>query len=110
MGNHEQFTEHMLRDWQLSGPERGVGARANVTAVMGGRSEPVAIEVVDAHEPRTIVERNIGAGGKRIAQGTYASRPRQAVGPRSRSNTPGDPPRCPSAWPLRWSVRSCAAA
>jgi carbon monoxide dehydrogenase subunit G len=75
MGNHEQFTDHMLRDWQLSGPERGVGARANVTAVMGGRSEPVAIEVVDAEEPRTIVERNVGAGGKRVAHGTYRLAP-----------------------------------
>ena len=90
MGNHEQFTDHMLRDWQLSGPERGVGARANVTAVMGGRSEPVAIEVVDAEEPRTIVERNVGAGGKRVAHGTYRLAP--ACWPAARpspSSTPG---------------------
>jgi carbon monoxide dehydrogenase subunit G len=80
MGNHEQFTDHMLRDWQLSGPERGIGARADVTAVVGGRSEPVAIEVVEAEAPRMTVERNVGAGGKRVAHGTYRLAPAAAGG------------------------------
>jgi hypothetical protein len=71
MANHEQFTDHMLTDWRLSGPATGVGARADVTAVMAGRSEPVAIEVIEAQAPRLIVERNVGAGGKRVAHGTY---------------------------------------
>ena len=30
LGNHEQFTDHFMVDWQLSGPKRGVGAKANV--------------------------------------------------------------------------------
>jgi Polyketide cyclase / dehydrase and lipid transport len=75
MANHEQFTDHMLTDWKLSGPATGVGARAEVTAVMGGRSEPVAIEVVEADAPRVIVERNTSAGGKRVAHGTYRLAP-----------------------------------
>jgi hypothetical protein len=80
MANHEQFTDHMLTDWRLSGPARGVGARAEVTAVMGGRTEPVAIEVIKAQAPRLIVERNTGAGGKRVAHGTYRLDPASAGG------------------------------
>lgn len=80
MANHEQFTDHMLRDWQLSGPPTGVGARTHVTAVMAGRSEPVAIEVVEAQAPRLIVERNVGAGGTRVAHGTYRLAPSPAGG------------------------------
>ena len=36
LGAHEEFTDHMLVDWELSGPERGIGARARVhTTGMG---------------------------------------------------------------------------
>jgi carbon monoxide dehydrogenase subunit G len=80
MANHEQFTDHMLTDWRLSGPATGVGARAEVAAVMAGRTEPVAIEVVEAQAPRLIVERNTGAGGKRVAHGTYRLAPTAAGG------------------------------
>lgn len=71
MSNHEPFTNHMLQDWQYSGPERGVGSKARVTVKAAGRSEQVDIEVIDAERPRTIVERNVGAGGKRVGTGTY---------------------------------------
>lgn len=80
MANHEQFTDHMLTDWRLSGPATGVGARVEVTAVMAGRSEPVTIEVVQAEAPRLIVERNVGAAGKRVAHGTYRLAPSPAGG------------------------------
>ncbi len=30
LGNHEQFTDHFLVDWQLSGPPSGVGAKARM--------------------------------------------------------------------------------
>ena len=30
LANHEQFTDHFLVDWETSGPERGVGARARM--------------------------------------------------------------------------------
>jgi len=48
MANHERFTDHMLRDSSCSGPATGVGAKARVTSVLGGRRLPVDIEVVDA--------------------------------------------------------------
>jgi Polyketide cyclase / dehydrase and lipid transport len=71
MANHEPFTNHMLVDWSFSGPARGVGSKADVNSKLGGRKEPVAIEVVEASAPTRIVEHNVSAGGKRVASGTY---------------------------------------
>jgi carbon monoxide dehydrogenase subunit G len=71
MANHEPFTDHILKDWEYSGPERGVGSRARVHVSAAGRTDTVDIEVIDAEPPSRIVERNIGAGGKRVATGTY---------------------------------------
>jgi hypothetical protein len=71
LANHELFTDHMMRDWRFEGPDRGVGSKAKLNAVMGGRSDPVSIEVIAAEPPVKNVERNVGAGGKRVATGTY---------------------------------------
>jgi hypothetical protein len=70
LANHESFTDHMLGDWRCAGPARGVGARARVTAVSGGRTEALEVEVIEAERPARTVERNVGAGG-RVATGTY---------------------------------------
>jgi hypothetical protein len=71
MANHEPFTNHILKDWEYSGPDRGIGSKARVKVSAGGRTDTVDIEVIDAELPARIVERNIGAGGKRVATGTY---------------------------------------
>ena len=71
LGNHELFTDHMMRDWHLEGPPRGVGARAKLNAVLGGRTDPLKIEVIEAEAPVRNVERNVGAGGRRVGTGTY---------------------------------------
>jgi hypothetical protein len=71
MNNHEAFTNHMLQDWEYSGPDRGIGSKARVTVKAGGRSEKVDIEVIAAERPQSIVEQNVSAGGKRIGTGTY---------------------------------------
>jgi hypothetical protein len=71
LGHHEPFTDHMMRNWRLEGPARGVGAKAKVDAVLAGRSEPIDVEVIEAEAPIRNVERNIGAGGRRVATGTY---------------------------------------
>jgi hypothetical protein len=70
LANHESFTDHMLRDWRCTGPARGVGAKAKVTAVSGGRTEALDVEVIEAERPTRNVERNAGASG-RVATGTY---------------------------------------
>lgn len=71
LANHELFTEHMMRDWRLDGPERGVGGKAKFNVMLGGRTEAVDLEVILAEPPNKNVERNTGAGGKRVATGTY---------------------------------------
>jgi len=71
MANHEPFTNHILKGWQYSGPDRGVGSKARVRVTAAGRTDTVDIEVVSAQAPETIVEQNISAGGRRRASGTY---------------------------------------
>ena len=71
MANHEPFTNHMLVDWEYAGPARGIGARARVRVRAAGRIDVVDIEVVSAEPPARIVERNVGANGRRHGSGTY---------------------------------------
>jgi hypothetical protein len=71
LSNHELFTDHMMQDWRLEGPARGIGSKARLKAVVGGRSETVEIEVIEAERPVKTVERHVGAGGKRVGTGTY---------------------------------------
>ena len=71
MSNHELFTDHIMQDWHFEGPARGIGSKARLKAVVGGRTENVEIEVIEAERPVKTVERNVGAGGKRVGTGTY---------------------------------------
>ncbi|MGH4031279.1 SRPBCC family protein [Actinomycetota bacterium Odt1-20B] len=80
MAHHERFTDHYLTNWRYSGPAHGIGSSATVTASLGGTKADVTIEVVEADAPRRIVERNVSAGGQRVAHGTYTVNPRPAGG------------------------------
>lgn len=71
MSNHEPFANHMMRDWEYAGPDRGIGSKATVKVRAAGRTDTIQIEVVAAERPTRIVERNVGAGGRRVANGTY---------------------------------------
>src|SRR5687768_3963342 len=71
MANHEPFNDHLMRDWELSGPDRGVGSRARVKTRALGISDVVDIEVVEAEAPSRIVERNVATKAGRTGQGTY---------------------------------------
>ena len=75
MANHEAFTNHYMTGWSFSGPDRGIGSRAHVTAKLGGQSADVDVEVVDAEAPKRIVEHNTSAGGGRLGTGTYLLEP-----------------------------------
>jgi Polyketide cyclase / dehydrase and lipid transport len=73
LANHESFTDHFLLDWELSGPARGVGAKANVR-IKAARNDPdwTAIEVIQAEPPRKLVEESVGgARARRRAHATY---------------------------------------
>src|SRR3712207_5888793 len=71
MANHESFTDHLLTNWEVSGPPTGVGAKASVIAKAGGMSDPATFEVVEVEPDRMIRERNWASKGKRVATGTY---------------------------------------
>lgn len=72
LGNHEQFTDHFMVDWELSGPKRGVGAKANVRVKATGEKDWTEIEVVEADAGRRIVEEATGGSrGRRRTRGSY---------------------------------------
>jgi hypothetical protein len=71
LANHEPFNDHLMRDWQMSGPGRGVGSRALVQTKALGVTDVVEIEVLESNEPVTIVERNVASKARRVGQGTY---------------------------------------
>jgi len=71
MANHEPFTNHMLFDWEYSGPTCGVGSKARVHARAAGQTDVIDIEVVAAEAPSRIVEQNVGAKGRRRGAGAY---------------------------------------
>lgn len=71
LANHEPFTDHMMVDWEYSGPRMGVGATATAKVRAPGSNEIVEIEVVEAVAPERIVERSRSAGGRRTTRGTY---------------------------------------
>jgi hypothetical protein len=75
MANHEPFNDHLMRDWELSGPARGIGSRARVRTRALGMSDIVDIEVIDSVAPTRIVEVNVATKAKRTGQGTYTLSP-----------------------------------
>lgn len=75
LANHEPFNDHLMHDWELSGPERGVGSRARVKTKALGVTDIVDIEVIDAESPSRIVERNVATRAGRTGQGTYTLTP-----------------------------------
>src|SRR3954470_560451 len=71
LANHESFTDHMLADWQLSGPERGVGASARFRFKKPGRADWMDLTVTAADPPRGTTEETVSAHGRRRTRGTY---------------------------------------
>jgi ribosome-associated toxin RatA of RatAB toxin-antitoxin module len=72
LGNHESFMDHFMVDWQLSGPNRGVGAKANVRVKATSETDWTDVEIVEADSGRRLVEQTIGgSGAKRRTRGTY---------------------------------------
>jgi hypothetical protein len=71
LANHEAFTDHFLVDWELRGPESGVGAGVLMRVRAPGRTEEVELTVIETEAPFRTVEETIGADGRRRTRGTY---------------------------------------
>lgn len=71
LANHEQFNDHFLVDWELSGPAAGVGAKARMRVKSRGPEDWLDMTVISGERPRTTTEESIGAKGKRRTRGTY---------------------------------------
>ena len=76
LGNHEQFTDHFLVDWSLSGPAAGVGAKARMRTNMPGPADWADMEVIESLAPSRTDERAVGAGGSAAAAGPTSSSPK----------------------------------
>lgn len=74
LANHEAFLDHFLVDWKCSGPQRGVGAKAEARASAPMSQDWTEFEIVEVEEPARIVEEGIGLKGKRHTRGTYRLR------------------------------------
>ncbi len=72
LANHERFLDHYLRDWEFSGPQRGVGAKARARVDAPASQDHFEFEVTEAKSPSRIVERGISSKGKRETQGVYS--------------------------------------
>jgi hypothetical protein len=70
LANHEGFLDHLFVDWEFSGPQRGVGAKAEARQNAPGSQDWNEFEVIES-EPARIVEEGVGAHGKRRTRGTY---------------------------------------
>ncbi len=71
LANHESFNDHLMTDWELSGPPAGVGAKAKAKVRAPGSNEVISIEVIEVEPPERIVEEDVGARGRRRTRGTY---------------------------------------
>jgi uncharacterized protein YndB with AHSA1/START domain len=72
LGNHESFMDHFMVDWELSGPPKGVGAKANVRVKATAEKDWTDVTVVEADPPHRLVEETVGGpGGNRRTRGTY---------------------------------------
>jgi hypothetical protein len=75
MSNHERFSDHLMTDWEYSGPPTGLGAKATAMAKLAGRRGPVEIEVIESTVATRIIERYVSHRGVRVSTGTYRIAP-----------------------------------
>jgi hypothetical protein len=54
LGNHESFMDHFMVDWQLTGPKRGVGSKANVRVKATAEKDWTDVEIVEADAGRRL--------------------------------------------------------
>ena len=67
LANHEQFTDHVLTNWQV----HDGGRRVEVDVKAPGQTQHAEIQALSEERPSTTVERTTALGGKRKTIGTY---------------------------------------
>ena len=67
LANHEQFTDHVLKNWRVAPDGRSV----KVTVHAPGQKVEAEIVALEEERPSRTVERTTSAGGKRRTLGTY---------------------------------------
>ena len=67
LANHEQFTDHVLKDWRVAPDGRSV----QVTVHAPGQKVEAEIVALEEERPSRTLERTTSAGGKRRTLGTY---------------------------------------
>jgi uncharacterized membrane protein len=65
--NHEQFTDHVLTEWQVFDE----GRRVIVKVDAPGPKQTAEIQALEEERPSRLVERTTARGGKRKTIGTY---------------------------------------
>ncbi len=75
LANHAPFLDHFLVDWKFSGPDRGVGAKAEARASAPMSQDWTEFEVIEVEPGKKIVEDGVGLKGKRHTRGTYRLEP-----------------------------------
>jgi hypothetical protein len=64
--------DHFMVDWELSGPKRGIGCKANVRVKAPAEKGRTDVEIVEADSDRRLVEETVGGSrGRRRTRGTY---------------------------------------
>ncbi|HTR75818.1 MAG TPA: SRPBCC family protein [Solirubrobacterales bacterium] len=71
LANHEQWMNHLFKDWWFEGKRRGVGAKGGAQVDAPAAREKVSFEIVESTPPERIVEKSESAHGKRETRGTY---------------------------------------
>jgi len=71
LANHLPFNDHYMTDGELSGPPTGPGGHLRFRLRAPGRSEWLDLDTVTSQAPELLVERTVGAGGRRRGRGTY---------------------------------------
>ena len=85
MANHEPFNDHLMKDWELSGPASGVGSKARVRK---GRSATVRWT---ADQVRALLEaaQGVRVGVRSVGRGRVGG---SGSGQRERTGTHGESP------------------
>ncbi len=75
IANRANLYDDLVSDWEFSGPERGVGAKASAVSSVGGIKSRIEVEVIESRRPLRIVARNRHDNPVRVSNCAYTLGP-----------------------------------